>query len=174
MDVLKEYVIPFRGLAIGEHLSHFDIGEPFFSCFERSEIRKGSLRLELLLERQERLLILDFRLAGTVRVMCDRCLEEMDWPLEINRRMFIKFGEAYREESEEIIIIPEQQFQVDISQWVYEFIILALPIRKVHPDLETGEPGCSAEAVNLLNRYRKNRLPDTRWDSLRDIQNDKP
>ncbi|MCK4361636.1 MAG: DUF177 domain-containing protein, partial [Bacteroidales bacterium] len=78
MDYLKQFVIRFSGLSIGNHQYKFIIDEKFFEKFDFSEIKNGKITVDLLLNKQENVLILNFIINGTVNVTCDRCLEPFD------------------------------------------------------------------------------------------------
>ncbi|MEN8224540.1 MAG: DUF177 domain-containing protein, partial [Bacteroidota bacterium] len=141
MKALKEYVIPFVGLKEGVHDYSYEIDGKFFESFEYSEIDNGKIHADVQMDRQERMLIFEFKMKGFVIVPCDRCLEDMEYPLEVKERLIVKFGQEYEEETEEILIIPETVSQIDISGFIYEYIMLALPLKRVHPD---GVESCNS------------------------------
>ena len=57
---------------------------------------------------------MNFRIEGVVMVPCDRCLDDMEIPVETNNRLIVKFGKEYAEESDEIVIIPEDEGAINI------------------------------------------------------------
>ena len=166
MKALKEFVIPFVGLKEGLHDYSFEIGEKFFESFEYSEIDHGKIRAEVSMDRKERMLIFNFKLQGHVTIPCDRCMEEMDYPIDVNEGLIIKFGHEHKEETEEIVIIPETDSHVDISGYIYEYIMLALPIKRVHPD---GEGGCDPSVMEKLDHQSPVEV-DPRWEALKDLK----
>lgn len=175
MDPLKQYKIPFTGLAIGKHAYALDADAGFFACFPESELALGQIRVDLLLEKRENMLVLDFRLQGHVEVACDRCLEAYKQEVSAQKRLYIKFGEHFDEQSEDMIVIPETETSVDCSHFIYEFIHLSLPLRQVHPDLPGNKPGCGPEAIERLNRYLSgDRKPDpdgaSTWEALKTLR----
>ncbi|NVN96372.1 MAG: DUF177 domain-containing protein [Bacteroidetes bacterium] len=160
--------MPFSGLSLEKHLYHFDIDGNFFAEFDYTEIEQASINVDLILDRQERMLILDFAIKGSVNVMCDRCLDNFDFAIEKQERLIVKFGEVWSEEADDIIIIPETEHQIDISSNLYEYIILMLPIKKIHPEDENGNTMCNLEIIKKLNELSKPE-PDSRWDSLKGL-----
>jgi uncharacterized protein len=170
MDHLREFVIPFAGLKPGSHQYEFEIDDRFFDQFEYSEIQKGKLRVRLDMEKDEKMLVLDFRYDGTVDVACDRCLEPFSLPLSGSDRLLVKYGEGYFEENESVQIIPEGDTQLDVSPFIYEFIHLKLPIRRVHPDDANGEPGCDPGVIERLENETGPDEPDPRWDILKGLR----
>ena len=166
MKALKEFVIPFVGLKEGMHDYSFEIDDRFFESFEYSETGHGRVHVNVSLERKERMLIFTFAFKGFVTVPCDRCAMDMDHPVEGHERLIVKFGHEFIEESDEIIVIPDTESHIDISPYIYEYIILALPMKRVHPE---GEEGCDPEAIEKLNRHSSGET-DPRWEALKQLK----
>ena len=104
VDYLRQFSIPFIGLSTGNHQFEFGIDDAFFAYFENSDIRQAHVKINLDLDKQERMMVLQFNLAGTLRVTCDRCLEEFDFPVNSNELYFIKFGHEHREEEDTFLL----------------------------------------------------------------------
>lgn len=181
MKTLKPFQIAFVGLSRGMHEFQMEIGADFFSCFEGSEVEKGDLTLKLLMNKKSNMLDLEFQLSGDVELTCDRCLETYQQSLEDQRMLYVKFGESREELSDEILVIPTSESHVDISQYVYEYIMLALPAKRVHPGGEGAH--CDAETLKSLEKYLlkqesagvtsepdKAQEPDSRWDALKNLK----
>jgi len=171
LGYLKQYILPFSGLSLEKHLYHFDIDGDFFAEFEYTEIEQASINVDLTLDRQERMLVLDFVIKGSINVMCDRCLDNFDFEVEKQERLIIKLGDSWKEESDDILIIPETEHQLDISPYLYEYIVLMLPIKKIHPEDQFGNTNCNPEIIKKLNELSKPE-PDSRWDSLKGLITD--
>ncbi|MFP4471630.1 MAG: YceD family protein [Bacteroidales bacterium] len=170
MDYLKKFVIPFRGLKLGVHHFDFEIDDKFFEAVESAEIEHGRVSVGVDLTKQERMLILEFGIEGMVEVSCDRCLEPLEMPVKGNERLIVKFGENRDEESDEVIIIPESDHQINISQYLYEFISLLLPMQKIHPDDEHGNSTCNPDMLERLGRRDGEKQTDPRWDVLKKLK----
>jgi uncharacterized metal-binding protein YceD (DUF177 family) len=119
---LRKYSIPFRGLGDGKHNFLFDIDKTFFDEFDSSEIKIGSLTAEISLIKKPQLLEMDFSIHGTVNVTCDRCLDDFELAIQYKGRMFFKFGEESCELSDEVVILSSGQTEINIAQYLYEFI----------------------------------------------------
>ncbi len=150
----------------GSHQFDFEIDDSFFENFEYSEIRNGVIHLHLLIEKEENLLVFHFDFKGHVRVPCDRCYEPFDLPVEGNERLILKFGHDYHEESEEVQVVPIGENHFDIGQFIYEYIHLSLPVRRVHPENELGENTCDEGIINRLEDHSTPAGPDPRWEIL--------
>jgi uncharacterized metal-binding protein YceD (DUF177 family) len=168
LGYLKQYILPFSGLSLEKHLYHFYIDGKFFTEFEYTEIEQASINVDLTLDKQERMLVLDFAIKGSLNVMCDRCLDNFDYEVNKQERLIIKLGETWEEENDDILIIPESEHQIDISSYLYEYIVLMLPIKKTHPEDNNGNTKCNPEIIKRLNELSHTE-PDSRWDSLKGL-----
>lgn len=177
MNPLKQYSIGFVGLSDGKHSFSFELADDFFACFEQSEMVHGKVQLDLTLEKTSTMLILDFKFKGNIEFPCDRCLEDFPLPIESEKRLFVKFGETFSEQSDEVVIIASTESHLDISQYVYEFLHLSLPVRRVHPDDESGAMGCDPQQIKKLEEYLlKNNIKKesdngkSPWDVLKSLK----
>jgi uncharacterized protein len=149
------YIIPFGGLNEGEHEFNFLIDNKFFEIYEFPEIREGEVEIQVTLIKKTNLLELIFVLNGNLKVTCDRCLDDFMLPITYKTTLYVNFGSNYSEVDENIIIIPYSESQIDISQYIYEFINLSLPIRRIHPEDSEGKSLCNKVMLEKLNQYLK-------------------
>lgn len=162
---MEDFVIPFKGLGTGNHRFEFKIDDAFFESFEYFESEKGQVKVDLDLIKETSLLDLHFKLKGNVSLACDRCLDTVDFPVKGEFRLIVKFGEEYLEESEEVIVIPLNESRLDISQYLFEYINLMLPIQRVHKNLDE----CNQQVIEKLENYSKPQT-DPRWDALKNMK----
>ena len=171
MEKKNEFLIPVSGLALGSHFYQFEINDSFFTEREYSEIQQGRVEAKLDIDRQETLLVLHFSIEGTVRVACDRCADEFDLSIRDEREFFLKLGTENAEESDDVEVISAEQADYDLSSLVYEFIILAVPMHRVHP-----EGQCNPEVMAMLSaeqtgeETRDGNEIDPRWATLKNIK----
>lgn len=184
------YNIPLRGLSEGKHEFKYDLDKSFFALIDdgTAEIKRGDLKVVVALKKTSATFELNFDIAGTVQVPCDRCLDDINMEVDTKNKLIVKFGAEYSEESDEIVIIPEADGEINIAWFLYEFIALSLPTKKVHP------PGtCNKAMSSKLNKHRvkssddeseenadddvsmddeDSSFSDPRWDSLKDVSVD--
>jgi uncharacterized protein len=170
-------IIPFSGLKEGSHEFEFQVGNKFFEDYESSEVKKGDLFVYLKLIKSSELLILEFHIKGTAIVICDRCLDDLEIPVDCRNKLYVKFGLFPEEQSDEVVVISQEDDEIDVSQFVYEYINLSLPYRKVHPEDSNGVSTCNKEMVEKLKEYsskssNKEIESDPRWDSLKNFLED--
>jgi uncharacterized protein len=172
MDYLKQFVIPFGGLKPGNHLFSYKIDDLFFEHFEHTEIKKGSFSIEVTLEKEEKVLSFTFLISGNAEVICDRCSEPFLLPLGGTERLIVKFGDSYHEENEEVQIIPLGETQINIGPFIYEYVHLLLPVRRVHPEDENGNRRCDPEIIRRIEESgaAAGAGIDPRWEVLKKLK----
>jgi uncharacterized protein len=169
-----DYSIPFKGLNDGKHKFEFVISDAFFELFPESEIKQGKIDVTIDLTKRSNGLEVQFALKGLVYVACDRCLEFFEYPVKFNDHLYFEFGDEPGEVSDELIVLSHGDSQLELAQYLYEFINLALPFQKYHPEDENGKSKCNPEMVERLNKIITNHndeSKDPRWDKLKDLIN---
>jgi len=174
MNYLSQYSITFSGLKEGVHSFDFSADDRFLEEFEESEIKKGNIKIEVRLEKRSTYLRLTFSLKGEVELICDRCLENYLESIESSYQMLVKFSETETDDGDEVIYIHPGAHQVEIGKLIYEFIILSIPIRHIHPDDQDGMSRCNPDMLHKLEEYKVIDLPevspiDPRWNDLKKI-----
>lgn len=181
MKVNKEFLIPFAGLKAGKHQFEFDINKKFFDDFGFDEYNDVNIKVKLVLDKKSTMLELTFKHKGTVNVPCDVSNEDFDLAVKGKLELLVKFGDVYNDDNDEMLILPHGEFQVDVSQYIYEMIVLSVPTKRVHPGLKDGT--VDAGILDKLNELApkeeeqkeedKKEDTDPRWDELKKLLTDK-
>ena len=132
MGKFELYTIDLKSLTPGTHDFEYLLENKFFVDIDGNEVQKGHVHVHLTIKKSSMAFELNFQIAGTVIVPCDRCLDDMELPIETQDKLIVKFGKEYAEESDEIVIVPEEESSINIAWFLYEFIALAIPIKHVH------------------------------------------
>ena len=120
----------------------------FFAHIDGPEVQKGKVNVELTVKKTSRAFELSFQTEGIVWVPCDRCLDEMEQPVTSSDKLMVKFGREYAEEGDNLIVIPEEEGEINVAWFMYEFIALAIPMKHVHA------PGkCNKAVTSKLNKH---------------------
>ena len=162
---MDAFVIPFKGLDIGNHRYDFEIGKAFFEQYSYFETDRGKISLVLELDKESSLMVFRFTLNGYMIIACDRCLSDLELPVQGEFRLIVKFGDTFQEESDEVLVIPATEATIDLSQYIFEFINLLLPIKKVHAEISQ----CDRSVIEKLEKASKDKT-DPRWDALKGIK----
>ncbi len=162
-----QYTINFANLEEGEHLFEYQVGKDFFSFFDNSELKEADLTMTVQLIKQPELLLFNISFHGTVNIICDRCMEYFDLPLEGESNFIVKLNNNMEKEKEEdnMIYIAENENSFNIAQHVYESIHLSLPYKRVHQKLED----CNQKTIEYIDTTNKKDNNDPRWDELKKL-----
>jgi uncharacterized metal-binding protein YceD (DUF177 family) len=174
MKDLKQFNIPFIGLKEKSHLFNYQIDKTFFDAYNFDEYFDVNINIALTLVRKSNLLNLTFEATGTVNVACDVSGEAFDQEVEASFPLIVKFGEEYNDENEEILILPFSEFQLNVAQYIYELIVLSVPLKRIHPKVLDGS--MESETIKKLNKLRVKEPvenADPRWDKLKSIITEK-
>lgn len=146
----SQFIIQFAGLPVGIHEFEFDVTDKFFLQIENSEVQRANVKVNAALTKQNNLLQMSFEISGTVGIECDRCMKDFDFPIEAQENLVIKHGNP-DESNDDILVIGEGEAEFDVAQYIYEYIILAIPARKVPCELDKKKFKCDEDALEKLN-----------------------
>ena len=152
-----EYIIPLNGWAAGEREYRWQADHKFFQKFDNTEILDAVLEVQARAVKSGHYIGVDLDIRGTVTVACDRCLEDLQLPVEAHPAFSVKFGEEVsseeemREGSREILFLSASDTDLDLSQVIYDYVCLSLPMQRVHAE---GE--CNPDTVRFLGHEPEN------------------
>lgn len=133
MNLLKSYDIDISKLDLGQYEFQFQIEDEFFELFDYSLIDHGSLSAHVILVKKTSFISLAFNIHGSIKLICDRSLDSYDFELKTEKEMVLKYGKEAQELSDEIEIIPFNTQIINIARFIYEFISVEIPMKKLHP-----------------------------------------
>jgi uncharacterized metal-binding protein YceD (DUF177 family) len=103
--------------------------------------------------------------------------EEFDLPIKGKLKLLVKFGDAFNNDNEELLILPHGEFQVNVAQYIYESIVLSVPLRRVHPGIKDGSLTDVIDKLESLSpkeqKEEQNNDIDPRWENLKKLLTDK-
>lgn len=180
----REFEIAWQGLKPGSHTYIFDIDDRFMQEKGADDSFKNwSAKVSLAFDKHENFFMLHFDIDGAVNVPCDRCGDDFDLRLWDEFDLVIKLinedtGEI--DDEDDVVFIPRSETVIDISDWIYEFMLLSVPLQHIHPDKPNGEPGCNPQALNLLDKLAEHEADEAPkndiWkglDALKDVEGKK-
>jgi len=172
---MSPFIIRLSGLKEGQHEFKFKVEPSFFEQNKFIDEVSGKLNLKVLLDKKINLATLDFEFDGILNLLCDRCNSEMNYPLNYHDKLYVKFGHESYDNTDEVIVLHDGDHEMDITSYIYEFIQLAIPMKKVHDE---GE--CDPEVINKLKEFQLNiddieqkqeiNNIDPRWEALNKLK----
>lgn len=172
----KEFFIPFVGLKLGKHKFEYPIDIMFFESFGYNEFNAADIHIEAILNKMTTMMELDIKADGFVNVNCDLTNEPYEQELSSELHLVIKFGEAYNDEDDEILILPHGEHQFNCAQYIYEMLVLAVPSKLIHPGVLDGT--LKSQALEKLQELQPRETTkedddtDPRWDGLKKLLTD--
>ena len=175
MDKIKNYDISFSGLKVGKHELQFKVEQPFLELFDTErEFEQPNVIADVVLQKHSTFLEFEIKIHGTVELVCDISSEKFNEEIENEINFLVKYGEEYDDSNEELIVIPREDHDFNIAQLLYECIMLAIPMKKVSPNL-------SDEDLALLEKYSPEAQAekdddddedeiDPRWAALKNLK----
>lgn len=178
MDKIRNYDVSFFGLKDGKHTFDFDISQEFFDLFTfEQDFEKPDVKVVLELNKKTTFLELFLKMKGNVELSCDITNKLYNEPIKGELSLIVKFGHEFDDSDDEVWIIPYGESKINISQLIYELVLLNIPTKHYY-DLESEE---AREALELLDEYapkanndseedeESDKSSDPRWDSLRKL-----
>lgn len=176
---IKQYDINIFKLNDGEHHYTFQTDDAFFAKFENSLITQGAVNASIRLEKSPSLISMNIYLQGSVALTCDRSLDTFDYPINTEAAMRFKFGEEEQELSEDMVVITNNTQVINVAQYIYEYVGLAVPMKKLHPryideddeDTEELKLIYTSETENTAASAKSDEEIDPRWNMLKKLKN---
>lgn len=171
MRLLKKFDIDIVTLDLGYSKFNYKIDDAFFELFDYGLVEHGSIDVEVTLEKKATFISFEYVLKGTVELICDRSLDTFDYDLNTNNKVILKYGEEARELTDELELIPYNTQKVNIARHIYEFITVAIPMKKLHPRyLDEGENNQIIYSSKSEKEDEDSAL-DPRWNELKKLKN---
>jgi uncharacterized metal-binding protein YceD (DUF177 family) len=153
----REFDIAFVGLKPGLHEFRYQVDDTFFSAYKETDFTNCNAFIKLTLEKNTSFMMLKFEVDGKVEVTCDRCGNQLHINLWDEFNMIVKLVENpdemnETEEDPDIYYISRTESHLHLSDWIYEFVVLSIPMQKMCKETEIGGPQCNMEVLNMLKR----------------------
>lgn len=153
MHKMDTYKIDLLSSGLGGKTFEYEIGDDFFAD-ENGLIQRGSIHTTVACISAGSVFKFQLQSIGTVIVPCDRCLSDLELRIETSDLLSVKFGNEYADDGE-CVVVPESEGYLDLAHFIYEFIVLSMPIACCH------EPGkCDDAMMQELSRHQATRSGD--------------
>lgn len=149
MGKFSEFNLPLKSLTEGTHEFCFHLGREFFSNMENTDIHGANLEVKLTVVYARDIYELSFHITGDIVLLCDRCLDEMTLPVDATYNINVQYGADYDDSSDNLLIIPESDRDLNVSYMIYDTVVLEIPIKHVHP---AGK--CNRQMSAMLRKHR--------------------
>jgi uncharacterized protein len=173
---LKDFSVNIIGLSQKAHHFSFILKDAFFRAYQNQLFTKGDFKAEVSLDKHETFIEALFKINGSAELICDRSLESFEFPVHLDEKIIFKYGDEEGELSEEIVVITRDRVTIDIGQYLFEFITLAIPMKRLHPrfsESEEEENESEGKLVYTSSPLEGENDPekpmDPRWEQLKKV-----
>ena len=143
------YKLPLKSLSVGSHEFDYHLDKKFFEDMESADIHDADLNIHVTVVAKNDLYELTIDITGEITLLCDRCLDDLQWPVDTTYHIYVKYGADYNDYSDELLQIPESDNYLNIAYMIYDTVALTIPIKHVHP---LGK--CNRAMSSLLKKHR--------------------
>src|SRR6201996_8168445 len=179
MSSRREYDIAFVGLKAGIHEFNYRITDKFFEAYQQQDFRHCDAQVKLSLDKKNSFMLLKFEITGKIEIDCDRCGNALPLDLWDEFNILVKLVEDpdimnQQEEDPDVYYISKGESHLYISDWVYEFINLSIPMQRMCKEEEMYGPYCNKEVLDMLNKLdRQEDTPPVNplWKGLEKFRN---
>jgi uncharacterized metal-binding protein YceD (DUF177 family) len=159
MSSRREFDIAFVGLKPGIHEFEYAITDRFFEQHKQPDFHNCIAQVNLTLDKKNGFMLLKFEIGGKVEVSCDRCgSTTLPWNLWDEFNIVVKLVENpdemnSQEEDPDVYYISRGESHLHVADWIYEFIVLSLPMQKMCEESVVGQqPFCNQEGLEILKK----------------------
>ena len=150
----------------------YELDTAFFAAAPEGSVREADIDVHLDLYKVKEGIRTKVQLYGSIGTNCDRCLQEIDYPLNCTESLLYTTSQKLVDENPTTaILLEEEQTEIDFSQDLYDLSLLQLPHKRVCEDVNQQ---CDQDALEAIEQHQKTANDDSidpRWEALRDLQN---
>ena len=171
---MAAYSVNIVGLSNKEHHFQYEFGGDFFRKYGTDIVSEGKFLVDVLLTKHETFIETEFKISGAAHLTCDRSLEPFDFPIESKNKIVFKYEDEYQEITDEIITIPRDTATLELGQYIYEFIALGIPLKKLDPkfqdETEDDSEGKIVYTSEATEEKKDEEGTDPRWNILKKLK----
>jgi uncharacterized metal-binding protein YceD (DUF177 family) len=174
MNYRRTFDIAFVGLKPGIHEFEYDIDDKFFVDYQEQDFKNCKAQVKLTLDKKNGFMLLRFEVGGKLELGCDRCGNPLPLDLWDEFNIVVKMvedpGEMNEQEDDpDVYYISRGESHINVSDWIYEFINLSIPMQRMCSEEEMGGPHCNKEVLAMLKKMEdvnKSQPGNTVWKGL--------
>ena len=173
MNYRRTFDIAFVGLKPGIHEFEYEIADPFFSEYGAQDFKNCIAHVKLQLDRENGFMLLKFEIGGKLELSCDRCGNHLPLNLWDEFKIVVKMVDNpeqmnNQEEDPDVYYISRGESHINVSDWIYEFINLSIPMQRMCAEEEIGGPYCNKEVLAMLKKMdiQNNQSSGPMWKGL--------
>lgn len=157
MNYRRIFDIAFVGLKPGIHEYEYDIDDKFFVDYQEQDFKNCKAQVKLTIDKKSGFMLLKFEVGGKLELGCDRCGNPLPLDLWDEFNIVVKMVEDpdemnNQEDDPDVYYISRGESHLNVSDWIYEFINLSIPMQRMCSQEEMGGPYCNKEVLAMLKK----------------------
>jgi len=174
MKPFAAYQIPIIALENKVYEYQMEGNSDFFQAFEQEWIEKGSFKVKVKLDKSPTMIQVYLNIDAVLQLICDRSLEEFNFPIEVNEKIIFKFADHSEDMGDNLYLLDRKEPYLDLSQDIYDFIALQVPMKKLHPRYINSENTSLADEFLYTTEKEEEaeeraQETDPRWNILKNL-----
>ncbi len=177
MKVLEAFQIPIIALEDKSYHYTFSGDDAFFAAFEQDWVEKGQFAVTADLTKSALMIQVQMNITGTIELICDRSLEAFNYPFEVNEKLIFKYSDHSEDLGDNLFLLDRKEPKLNLSQDIFDFIALEVPMKKLHPRFVADEDAASTDMF-IYTTDRADEKPasptdeviDPRWAALQKLK----
>ncbi len=151
----RAFEVAFVGLKPGVHEFNYELDDKFFAEKGAEDFSNPHASVKMTLEKNTGFMLLKFEVGGKADVTCDRCGNPLAIDLWDEFKMLVKLVENAeemneQEEDPDVYYLSRTESHLSVEDWVYEFVMLSIPMQKMCPIEKIVGPQCNLEVLKKL------------------------
>ena len=163
-SILNTFRIDIFRLENKQYMHEFEGIDDFFEALDQELIQKGNFKSNVVLNKNETMIQVIYKITGSVELTCDRSLDLFDFPVDITQKMILKFSDHNEEITEELVLIDRNTQYINVAQDIFDFIGLQIPIKKLHPRFIKDEVTYESLMKKFENEYEEEDIDEHNLD----------
>jgi uncharacterized metal-binding protein YceD (DUF177 family) len=147
---VTQCIIPLASLKKGEHNYLFTVDGELFTENQYDDIHEATLKVTVTFDKNSSIFMFNFLIEGTVNVTCDRCGDDFNMEIYLKRQLIVKTGTSIHQEEDDMISLANDEGELDIAPYIYQYVVLSLPMQKLHQADVDGNRACNPEVLKKL------------------------
>lgn len=164
MSVHKAYTLNLASLPEGHHEMDCRCDTEFFRMMESPDVYEADIDAHIDVDRKGDAYHILITLEGDMRIPCDRCLEPMVHEVDAEYGLTVRYGDEYNDSLDDVLILPWNEREWDLSRVLCDTVMLTVPLRHVHDD---GE--CDLSMTDRLKEITREDIGEEDLEKEREV-----
>jgi uncharacterized metal-binding protein YceD (DUF177 family) len=156
-------IISLAALKNGEHSFLFTLEGELFRENHYEDIHDADLKVIITFNKNSPILMFNFAIEGTLTVTCDRCGDDFKLKTKLERQLIVKTECREHQEEDDMVSLATGEKDLDIAPFVYQYVVLSLPMQRIHPINKDGQSDCNPEILKKLKNLKVDKSSEEQY-----------